>query len=163
MRALQRGRKFSVAKRLLLVCSCYEARKPKGRVVDLSRQSAPVAVAFRAGMFCMCAIMFCMCTDECCWLLTLLKSRLSCLPEPWYPPWERKSLTCSWTCSSSRCQQFSSSTLAPAVGSGAPKHMQTHNRCVIDALGHCIITVSTVWYYCYRITSYYEITYCVFF
>lgn len=33
----------------------------------------------------------------CVWLrpLTLLKSRLSCLPEPWYPPWDRKSLTCS--------------------------------------------------------------------
>ena len=60
--------------------------------------------------------------------LTLLKSRLSCFPEPWYPPWDRKSFTCSWTCSSSRCQQFSSSTLAPAVGSGAPTHTdrQTH-------------------------------------
>lgn len=52
--------------------------------------------------------------------VTLPNSKLSCFPEPWYPPWERKSLTCSWTCSSSRCQQFSSSTLAPAVGSGAP-------------------------------------------
>lgn len=60
---------------------------------------------------------------------TLLKSRLSCLPEPWYPPWDRKSFTCSWTCSSSRCQQFSSSTLAPAVGSGAPETQHTVGLC----------------------------------
>lgn len=69
---------------------------------------------------CVCSVHRCVCCP-----LTLLKSRLSCLPEPWYPPWDRKSLTCSWTCSSSRCQQFSSSTLAPAVGSGAPIH--THS------------------------------------
>ena len=94
--------------------------------------------------------MFCMCMNECGWLLTLLKSRLSCLPEPWYPPWERKSLTCSWTCSSSRCQQFSSSTLAPAVGSGAPAHKQTHTD---------VLQQATVFPYChwYGIISYCKI------
>lgn len=33
--------------------------------------------------------------------------------------------TCSWICSSSRCQQLASSVPAPAVGSGAPASEQT--------------------------------------
>lgn len=76
---------------------------------------------------------------------TLLKSRLSCLPEPWYPPWDRKSFTCSWTCSSSRCQQFSSSTLAPAVGSGAPEIQHTHFSYIMHVFLMHKLCLSLTW------------------